>query len=628
MAEYKVKKGDTLSKIAKDRYGSLSAFYDISRVNNLSNTDRIEVGQTLKLPDNISQLYTLNDIDSNSKIISNKSKYYDYIVKDNRVYSRIKGTDEWKDITDNTNYSKQFISTISKSNNTKKSLEETKPLNVDTTTYDPKNFIKNDTTATIKPDTKTVKDDKPVLNLKNESESSSPVEEKKDSITQIVPKKDIKGVPAPAYLLRENLEDKTTPLYSVWEHLEPINPEYPVNYNIKEDKKIERKTLATTKPKNKQKIKSNSIQKLEDNNSIFDDVASAYNSFKKSVSDTYDKTASMGRIYLGGLYRFVTKDLFPNDKGEVTTKTNLVNMANKKSLKVTKGTNNLSTDSINNKLKYPSSFIDTIPMTKDNVYKYENKYIKAFKPTKNHYFASENVNLDEVKLGHRTRGDRTQIKTQGLLITTYHNGNQSFVNLGKSSAGLSKPTRKGNWNTGYIGYDKNGNFVHGNWTDSKEKRNANIKRGSIVASCPYIRIYDFPNTNGKFKLTKNKGISRSRHVAVIDGDYGDGIRRETPFNILLGVNNEQNKYGEITGGRVVFVCGNEKRAVSGSMDQIYSVFQDMKKRHKAEYVEAYIEDNGTFNKAIRTFNGVLDSETQRMYDEQNSPVGGNGLYIK
>ena len=54
----------------------------------------------------------------------------------------------------------------------------------------------------------------------------------------------------------------------------------------------------------------------------------------------------------------------------------------------------------------------------------------------------------------------------------------------------------------------------------------------------------------------------------------------------------------------------------------------MKKRHKADYVEAYIEDNGTFNKAIRTFNGVLDSETQRMYDEQNSPVGGNGLYIK
>lgn len=179
MAEYKIKKGDTLSKIAKDRYGSLSAFYDISIVNNLSNPDKIEVGQTLKLPDSISQLYTLNNIDPNAEIISNKSKYYDYVVKNDRVYSRIKGTDEWKDITDNTNYSKQFVSTTSKSNNTKKSLEETKPLNIDTTAYDPKNFIKNDITTTIKPDTKTIKDNKPILNLKSESESSSPVEEKK-----------------------------------------------------------------------------------------------------------------------------------------------------------------------------------------------------------------------------------------------------------------------------------------------------------------------------------------------------------------------------------------------------------------------------------------------------------------
>ena len=179
MAEYKVKKGDTLSKIAKDKYGSLSAFYDISRVNNLSNPDKIEIGQTLKLPDSISKLYTINDIDSNAKIISNKSKYYDYVVKNNRVYSRIKGTDEWKDITDNTNYSKQFVSTTSKSTNTKRSLEEQKPLYVDITTYNPKDFIKNDTTLAIKPDTKIIKDDKPVLNLKSKSESSSPVEEKK-----------------------------------------------------------------------------------------------------------------------------------------------------------------------------------------------------------------------------------------------------------------------------------------------------------------------------------------------------------------------------------------------------------------------------------------------------------------
>ncbi len=47
---YVVKSGDTLSKIAKEFYGDANKYMDIANANNISNPDKINVGQELNIP--------------------------------------------------------------------------------------------------------------------------------------------------------------------------------------------------------------------------------------------------------------------------------------------------------------------------------------------------------------------------------------------------------------------------------------------------------------------------------------------------------------------------------------------------------------------------------------------------
>ncbi|MEP7145683.1 MAG: LysM peptidoglycan-binding domain-containing protein [bacterium] len=47
---YVVKSGDTLSKISKEFYGDANKYMDIAKANDISNPDKINVGQELKIP--------------------------------------------------------------------------------------------------------------------------------------------------------------------------------------------------------------------------------------------------------------------------------------------------------------------------------------------------------------------------------------------------------------------------------------------------------------------------------------------------------------------------------------------------------------------------------------------------
>lgn len=47
---YVVKSGDTLSKISKEFYGDANKYMEIANANNISNPDKINVGQELKIP--------------------------------------------------------------------------------------------------------------------------------------------------------------------------------------------------------------------------------------------------------------------------------------------------------------------------------------------------------------------------------------------------------------------------------------------------------------------------------------------------------------------------------------------------------------------------------------------------
>ncbi|MDQ5951065.1 MAG: hypothetical protein QG639_342 [Patescibacteria group bacterium] len=77
LAEYVVKPGDTLWKIAKQKYGDGYAYSQISQENNLKNANLIQVGQTLSLPRlNEQEKGTITD----SAWSDDKTIYVDYTI--------------------------------------------------------------------------------------------------------------------------------------------------------------------------------------------------------------------------------------------------------------------------------------------------------------------------------------------------------------------------------------------------------------------------------------------------------------------------------------------------------------------------------------------------------------------
>jgi nucleoid-associated protein YgaU len=47
---YVVKSGDSLSRIAKSYYGNVNEYTKIAEANNISDPDKIQAGQQLKIP--------------------------------------------------------------------------------------------------------------------------------------------------------------------------------------------------------------------------------------------------------------------------------------------------------------------------------------------------------------------------------------------------------------------------------------------------------------------------------------------------------------------------------------------------------------------------------------------------
>ncbi len=74
MKTYTIKKGDTLGIIAKRFYGNSSKYKIIAEVNNISNPDKIKVGQRIKIPDVTG--ITINSTSNNSGIDFTSLKKY------------------------------------------------------------------------------------------------------------------------------------------------------------------------------------------------------------------------------------------------------------------------------------------------------------------------------------------------------------------------------------------------------------------------------------------------------------------------------------------------------------------------------------------------------------------------
>lgn len=101
---YIVQKGDTLSKIARDKVGDINRYLELAGYNKINNPDLIQVGQKILIPDKFDKPLTFEEIPSNNKkhIIDNYSPNYNYLVEGDKIYYSRKGhNDYWVDISDN-----------------------------------------------------------------------------------------------------------------------------------------------------------------------------------------------------------------------------------------------------------------------------------------------------------------------------------------------------------------------------------------------------------------------------------------------------------------------------------------------------------------------------------------------
>ena len=77
---YKIKKGDTLSKIAKQYTGNALRYNEIAKLSNIKNPDKIEIGQDIIIPQKF--LDTIKDTNLPELVVTGN--------KNNRLVDKIK----------------------------------------------------------------------------------------------------------------------------------------------------------------------------------------------------------------------------------------------------------------------------------------------------------------------------------------------------------------------------------------------------------------------------------------------------------------------------------------------------------------------------------------------------------
>lgn len=220
------------------------------------------------------------------------------------------------------------------------------------------------------------------------------------------------------------------------------------------------------------------------------------------------------------------------------------------------------------------------------------------------YSLPEVIDLSKFTYGARNRGEYTPIDTEAGVITTFN----AFAPV--------KPDSKGT----YIGIDKNGNLKIG---DASKFDSNDI--GSRIYSNTILKI----RKNKDGYETQQAKDNRNFNAPVVDIEDSNGnIRQARALNVLMPKNDSSGTtYGNATGGRVIIKVGDELKLVSGSLDTINTVFESMKKRNNTDRGTFYTLDNGTYARAIRTYDSKLTSDDLKDYDLQNTS-GGNFLYLK
>ena len=222
------------------------------------------------------------------------------------------------------------------------------------------------------------------------------------------------------------------------------------------------------------------------------------------------------------------------------------------------------------------------------------------------YIVPENIDLNNTSLGVRNRGDYKPINSSAGIVTAFSEFKPA------NNYKNSKDT--------YLGVDNTGHFKVGKITDFSDN--------DLVSKTFENEITGFAKDkqgNQIYKNDKSHG-NASRSVPVVNVLHNGRIIQGS-LNLLTDKNNKGDTYGNVTGGRLIVKAGNETRLISGSINDIEKQIEDIKKRHKSKSVKVYTLDNGSYNRGLRTKDGIMTTEDLKSYDNQNTS-GGNFLYIK
>ena len=226
------------------------------------------------------------------------------------------------------------------------------------------------------------------------------------------------------------------------------------------------------------------------------------------------------------------------------------------------------------------------------------------------YYLPENINLGDVRLGSRKRGDYRPISnTSGAVITSINGNITRYEDR--------DPTKVGpNWY--FIGYDKNGKFKHGTY-----KAFSTGDTMVRVATNDFLGFaHDAKGNILNRQARGNRGYNSPQVYYLQNGKKKIGA-----LNLLINKSADGvSRYGVVQGGRVLALVGNESRVISGSVKDIEKSLKDLQNRYPNQVIKLATLDNGTFNTGLRTKNHTLSSRDLRDYDNRNRG-GGHFFYI-
>ena len=221
------------------------------------------------------------------------------------------------------------------------------------------------------------------------------------------------------------------------------------------------------------------------------------------------------------------------------------------------------------------------------------------------YIIPESLDISEYSFGVRNRGDYTDLNSNNAPITS----------LFKFDTAKNQKNKNGT----YMGVDSKGNFKIGKLSDFNEE--------DQVARTFANKVYKIKKDDNGNYITHAAKRNKGFEYAIAEMETDDGKRVDGDIQLLLRNNKNTGFYGSVEGGRYIIEVGNEKRLVSGSLENIDKEFENMKKRHGTDYGIFYTLDNGSYSKALRIRKGNITSEHLKLYDKENPRSGGNIAYI-